>query len=49
MNFKEWLRQPEPEWKNKLEACDPRVFEELAMDKEDVKSLLEKLNEHEVI
>lgn len=49
MSFASWLHQPEPEWKGNLEKCDPRIFEELDMKKEDVQAILEKLNEHKVI
>lgn len=49
MSFQDWLSQPEPEWKDKLENCDPRVFEELQLKKEEVHDILEKLCNYEVL
>lgn len=49
MNFSSWLHQPEPEWKVNLERCDPHVFKELKMSKEDVEKILEKLDEYNVL
>lgn len=49
MNFASWLYSPEPEWKQKLEVCDPRVFEELEMTKEEVEKILEKLKDYNVL
>lgn len=49
MSFFDWLHAPEPEWKGKLETCDPKVFEELELDKLKVEGILEKLKEYNVI
>lgn len=49
MSFAEWLFASDPEWKEKLELCDPKIFEELNLKKEDVQGILEKLNEYNII
>jgi len=52
MGFSSWLFTPEPEWKQKLETCDPLLFEELeeiGIKKEDVIDILEKLDKYNIL
>lgn len=49
MSFASWLYQPEPEWKEKLEICDPKIFEELELKKEEIERILKKLQEYNII
>lgn len=47
-SFYEWLHQPEPDWKINLENCDPKVFRDLKMDRQQVEEVLEVLHEYGV-
>ena len=52
MGFASWLYAPEPEWKQKLETCDPHLFEELeelGIKKDDLTLIMEKLEEYNIL
>lgn len=46
--FAKWLHKPEPKWKQNLEVCNDYLFHEIKMSKDEVKLLLEKLEEYEI-
>lgn len=46
--FEKWLYQPDPVWMKNLENCNEDLFSELNMSREQIESLLEKLDEYKI-
>lgn len=46
--FDKWLHRPQPTWKQNLDKCDDKLFTEIELTKEEITTLLEKLDEFEI-